>query len=417
MKTHGQTETARIEPAPAPEPSAPPPRPVTAETLADASPPKVAQASVDLPAATVGSRYHADLPAFADPGGKGLRLTASGLPEGLTLSDLGGGKGAIEGVPQQAARASIRVVATNHHDRTAQMSATLVVADKPAAPPAPVAKHEPPNPSPSSEPAQAPTPVNQAAPPAQASAPAQQTAAPAEAPRPAPSAAQAAAISPHAPAATANLAPPVAPATPEDKAKAFIANFDGGDCFLVEPLPGADRPHEYQGVGREIQPFRRFDAAYKREVGVEADLTLAPISAAQCPALDLVRLAAPEGQERPRLRLENYEVGPGKPLMGTISNLQGRRPYLVLVDDDGLVHRLEAKVESGGDSATFSVPLTPDASSIGPMQMLLAIASNEPIRALDTLHSVSLKSIVSRLLDDARRASASVEADYFKFVN
>ena len=143
-----QTETARIEPPPASEPTGPPPRPVTAETLADALPPKAAQANVDLPAATVGSAYRAELPTFVDPGGKGLRLTASGLPDGLTFSDLGGGKGAIEGVPQQAASASIRIVATNHHDRTAQMSATLVVGDKPAPPPAPVAKLEPPTPPP-----------------------------------------------------------------------------------------------------------------------------------------------------------------------------------------------------------------------------------------------------------------------------
>jgi serine/threonine-protein kinase len=54
-----QTETARIEPPPAPEASSPPPRPVTAETLADAAPPKVAQANVDLPAATVGFAYRA----------------------------------------------------------------------------------------------------------------------------------------------------------------------------------------------------------------------------------------------------------------------------------------------------------------------------------------------------------------------
>ena len=430
-----KTETARIEatPPPAPEPSAPPPSPVTAETLADALPPKVAQARVDLPGATVGSPYHADLPSFADPGGKGLRLTATGLPDGLTLSDLGGGKGAIEGVPQQAASASIRVVATNHHDRTAQMSAALVVADKPAPPPAPVAKLKPPTPASSPEPAQAPASAQPASPPQPAAeqvpapapsapaiqspvpAPADQKAAPApQAPAPAQ---QTAALSPPAPAASANLAPPVAPASPEDKAKAFVANFDGGDCFLVEPLPGAAKPHEYQAVGREIEPFRRFDSAYKREVGVEADLTLAPISAAQCPALDLVRLAAPDGQERPRLMLKNYEVGRGKPLLGTISNLQGRRPYLILVDDDGLVHRLEAKADASGDSATFSVPLTPDASSVGPMQMLLAIVSDKPIPALDTLHSASLRSVASRLVDDARRASASVGADYFKFVN
>ena len=51
------------------------------------------------------------------------------------------------------------------------------------------------------------------------------------------------------------------------------------------------------------------------------------------------------------------------------------------------------------------------------MQMLLAIVSDKPIPDLDTLHSANLKLIASRLVDDVRGASASVEADYFKFVN
>jgi serine/threonine-protein kinase len=450
----GQTETAKIEPPPSALPG-PAPRPVTAEALADALPPRVTQASVGLPTATVGSPYRAELPAFADPGGKGLRLTASGLPGGLSFSDLGGGKGAIEGVPHEAASASIRIVAANHNDRRAQMSATLVVADKPGSSPGLVAKLEPrvsapaPVPAPSQAPASAqpapshqpaaasqipapapqaaihssaPAAADQAAPPAAPpSAPTPQTVARVETPRPEAPAAGTAAPPVAAPTQTANLAPPVsppvAPASPEEKAKAFVASFDGGECFLIEPLPGATRPHEYQAVGREIEPFRRFDAAYKREVGVEADLTVAPISAAQCPALDLVRLAAPGGQEPPRLTLKSYEVGPGKPLQGTISSLEGRHPYLVLVDNDGVAHRLEATVDASGDSATFDVPLTPDASSVGPMQMLLAVVSDKPIPALDTLRSANLKSIASRLVDDARRASASVAADYFKFVN
>ena len=137
--------------------------------------------------------------------------------------------------------------------------------------------------------------------------------------------------------------PPAAPVSAEDKAKAFIASFDGGECFLIEPLPGATKPHEYQAVGRAIEPFRRFDSAYKREVGVEADLTVAPITAEQCPALDLVRLPRRLGRQPPRLTLKNYEVGPGQPLMGTISGLEGRRLYLILVDNDGVVHRLETQ--------------------------------------------------------------------------
>ncbi|HEY6521981.1 MAG TPA: protein kinase [Roseiarcus sp.] len=434
----GQTETARIEPPPASEPAGPAPRPVTAETLADALPPKAAQASVDLPAAMVGSAYRAELPAFGDPGGKGLRLTASGLPDGLTFSDAGGGKGAIEGVPQQATSASIRVVATNHHDRTAQMSAALVVGDKPTPPPGPVAKLETPIPAPPQKPSPVPVSPQPAPPPPPAvqvftpppSPPTVQAAAPASVSQnaapvgqsPAPAQQTVARVEPPPPARPVSAPggqhpPSVAPASAEEKAKAFIARFDGGECFLVEPLPGSTRPHEYQAVGQAIEPFRRFDSAYKREVGVEADLTVAPITAEQCPALDLVRLAPPAGRPPPRLTLKSYEVGPGQPLVGTVSNLEGRRLYLILVDNDGVAHRLEAKVDANRDSATVSVPLTADASSVGPMQMLLAIVSDQPIPALDALHSANLRLIASRLVDDARRASASVEADYFKFVN
>jgi serine/threonine protein kinase len=434
----GQTETARIEPPSAPTPSAQAPVPVTAETLADASPPKAAQANVDLPPATVGSPYRAELQTFADPGGKGLRLAASGLPEGLTFSDLGGGKGAIEGVPEQATSASIHIVATNHHDRTAQVSAALVVGDKPAPPLAPAVKLETPSPALSQKPTSAPVALQPAAPPqsvvpqvstpalsppttqatipdsvdqnaapgTHSSAPGQQTVARVEAPPP-----QSPLSKP------SDKALPVAPLSREEKAKAFVASFDGGECFLVQPLAGAASPNEYQAVGRTIEPFRRFDSAYKREVGVEAQLTVAPITAEQCPALDLVRLTPPDGRQPARLALKSYEVGSREPLSGTISNLEGRRLYLVLVDNDGLAHRLDAKVDANGDSAIFDIPLTADASSVGPMQMLLAIVSDKPIPTLDGLHSAKLGSIASRLIDDARGASASVGADYFKFVN
>jgi serine/threonine protein kinase len=432
----GQTATAPIEPSLATEPTGPTTSAVTAEALADALPPKAPEPNVDLPDATVGSPYRAELPTFVDPGGKGLRLAASGLPGGLTFSDLGGGKGSIEGIPQRATSASIGIVATNHHDRTAQMLGALVVGDKPASPPGPVAKTETPPPPPQQKPSHGPV-SSPTVPPMQAETP--------QAPTPLPSLPTVQASTPFSsdhnvgspPSAESpptvprketsssqgldaeprDNTPPVAPPSAEEKAKAFIASFDGGDCFLIEPLPGATRSHEYQAVGQAVEPFSRFDSAYKREVGVEADLTLAQISAPQCPALDLVRVAPPDGRQPPRLALKNYEVGSGKPLLGTISNLERRRLYLVLVDNDGVVRRLEANINTNGDAATFSVPLVPDANSVGPIQMLLAIVSDKPIPALDTLRSAKLKTIASRLIDDARAASTSVGADYFKFVN
>jgi hypothetical protein len=237
-------------------------------------------------------------------------------------------------------------------------------------------------------------------------------------------------VAPSAPPATVakseqpapSAAPPIQqsalepPLSAKEKAKAFVAAFDGGDCFLVKPRATVG-PHSYQVFGRAPEPFQRFDSTYKTEVGVEADLRAALITAEECPALDLLRLGTANGAMPPRVELANYNVGHGKPLMGTITNLAGRRPYLILVDNDGVATRLDVKLQPGGEGATFNIPLTPDRDSIGPMQVLLVVVSPKPIPVLETLRQARLASISARLVDEARVGSASVEADYFKFAN
>ena len=217
-------------------------------------------------------------------------------------------------------------------------------------------------------------------------------------------------------------APPpseVSPArlSPEEKGKAFVNTFDGGDCFFVDSRPGETEAHSYQAVGGDLAPFKRFDSLYKSEVGVEAKLTAALITREECPALDLIRLGADNREARPRIELANYTVGRGKPLAGTISNLSGRHLYLVLVDNEGLAYSLDARPQPGGRDATFSVPLTPNANSAGSMQVLLAFAALKPIPALESLRQAPLKPMLGRLVDAARGASASVAGDYFRFGN
>jgi hypothetical protein len=216
--------------------------------------------------------------------------------------------------------------------------------------------------------------------------------------------------------ATPEPSPARPSATPVDKARAFIGGFDGGACFLVRPLPGAADARALQGVGVELAPFQRFDAGYTREVGVEPQLGLRLIAAAECPALDVIRLGSANGAAAPRIDLTHYEVGRGKPLAGTISGLAGRRLVLLLVDNDGVAHRLETKAAAGGDSATFSAPLVADASSVGPLQIVLAIASAKPIAALEGVRSTSLKDLAPKLVGEAGADAASVEAEFFKLV-
>jgi serine/threonine protein kinase len=322
----------------------------------------VASQPVVVLSATAGAEFAADLPQFS-AGTNAAALTLRAEPHeplGLAFADLGSGSSRLSGTPTTPGPYTFDVVATEPSGLSARMGVKLLVA---------------------------------------------------------PEETQPGTLMPEPSAHTAELNPqqPVESLSPIEKARAFVKAFDGGDCFFIKRRV-ADGPHAYQAVGREQEPFQRFDSGYKSAVGVEADLTLAPITPEQCPALDLVRLGA-AGGAAPRIELANYDIGRGKPLAGTISDLGGRRLYLVLVDNNGVARRLDAKTQPGGDAATFSVPITPRADSVGPMQVLLAIVSDAPIPALDNLRSAPLKSAAAHLVDEARRVSASVEADYFKFVN
>jgi hypothetical protein len=209
---------------------------------------------------------------------------------------------------------------------------------------------------------------------------------------------------------------PPAPTSVEDKAAAFIGAFDGGSCFLVRPVAGGD-PNALEAIGADRAIFQRFDAGYTLSVGVEARLSARLIAAAECPALALVKLAANDANAPPRVELATYEVGRGKPLAGKISNLAGRRATLIVVDNDGVAHRLDTKPLPGGDAVAFSVPMVADASSIGPLQTVIAIASSKPLPSLDGLRAAPSADLVPRVLNEIGGAQGAVDAQFFKLGN
>ncbi len=399
----GPTQTAALSPIeasnlPQPEPPATPSPPAqhvpTPEELVEATPPHAPQPLVELPPATVATPYRAELPAFSDHGGQGLRLTAESLPQGLALEDLGEGKGAIEGAPEKAGSVDAHIIATNHAGRTAQMTAKLVVADRP--PPAPPPAIKPvPNVAPAASFPVSPAPASEAR------------------PEPAPE------TQPEQKSPPAAAPPPVQEARLEaspgpDREQVFVQGYQGGDCFFVKPLPGGARA--YLGVGDQLGPFQRFEETFKRAIGAEPQLSLRLITAAECPALELMHARSAGDADAPRIALVDYRVGHNQPLAGKITGLAGRRAYLLLVDNDGGAYRLEATPEPGGDSATFSVPLTPDPGSAGPLQVILAIASKAPIPSLEAFRSGPLKTLAPPLADEARAGSASIGAEFFTFV-
>jgi serine/threonine protein kinase len=344
--------------------------------LAQASPspppahptPQAPQSLVSLDDAIVGTDYVADIPPFSDVGGvNSLVLRADpGPPEGLVFTDLGSGFSHLSGKPTTPGQYSFEIVATNAVGGTARMAARLVVAAAPQVP------------------AVAPNPIA-------------------------------------TPTPAASLDPPpanpvVASLSPSDKATAFLRGFDGGACFFARPLAASANAMAIQGIGSDKAAFQRFYGAFIRETGAEPTLNVRLISASECPAVDLIRAGGLDRPDGPKIDLSGYDVGRGKPLSGAVSNLAGRHLDLLLVSNDGNVYRLDSRTLSGGGSASFNVPITPDITSIGALQLLLAVVAPKPVHALEGFKAGAAKEILPRLRSEMPSAAASLEVEFFKLV-
>ena len=140
------------------------------------------------------------------------------------------------------------------------------------------------------------------------------------------------------------------------------------------------------------------------------------IAPALCPALDILR-ADPVGPGDPRIKMPSLEVSPAKPLAGEVSNLGGRVVTLLISTNDGAIVRIEAARDPGGDKATFSQPLTPDAKSAKTLQMLLAIVSPKPLKALEGFRAGSTADIAPKIVAELSAAGGNVEAEFFRVGN
>ena len=171
-----------------------------------------------------------------------------------------------------------------------------------------------------------------------------------------------------------------------------------------------------QGIGADKATFERFYGDFIKEIGVEPALTVRLIGAAECPAVDLIRAGGADRSGAPKIDLAGYDVGHGKPLAGTVANLAGRHLDLLLVSSDGNVYRLDSRIQPGGASATFSVPITPDAASIEALQLLLAIASPKPAPALEGFKAGAAADILPRLSSQLPDAASALDVEFFKLV-
>ena len=195
-----------------------------------------------------------------------------------------------------------------------------------------------------------------------------------------------------------NIAPPVENKTVRD----YIIGYNGGDCFLSRPLelgPQLARIEVFADQ-QKVQPVLDFDAAFKRDMGFEANIGMRAITEQQCPLIYALDQVGPQALDNSLIiDLDRDELAAGDDLQGKIKGGEGAS--LFLYDHLGGLTDLSGYVETRNGETGFSVPVTAQ----GP-QILIAA---RPREGADVAASAGLDA----LLGAAQRGQASLALGFF----
>jgi serine/threonine-protein kinase len=201
--------------------------------------------------------------------------------------------------------------------------------------------------------------------------------------------------------------PPVQP--PVGSTARYIHDYEGGDCFFLNPLNLAPNKATIEAFGTSPTPFAAFDEAFKKRNGFEPDISVRLVSEAQCPAVDFMKRNGIDPDRAPKLQLDTFNLRGSEPLNGTIDRPQGRHVEVVLVADDGYTHSLADYLKPDGANARFTFRFKQSGPQGSKPQLVIAIGSPQPLALLSTRQPVAADALFPLLLEEARTQGMTLD--------
>ncbi len=198
----------------------------------------------------------------------------------------------------------------------------------------------------------------------------------------------------------------------------YVVDYQGGDCFFVQPRDMLSTPVRILGMGASTDIFESFMTSFMSRFGSEPFITLNQVSPRQCPAVDALRhLTTAASDAGLSLSIESTLLPAGGALKGKVAGGEGRHLDLLFVSDKGETFKLTSLVKDGQFSVQFGRNTAPATGEPLP-QLLLLVASNKELASLSALNerqSQPAELVFPALLEEAARgADVSMEVRYFK---
>jgi hypothetical protein len=186
----------------------------------------------------------------------------------------------------------------------------------------------------------------------------------------------------------------------------WVNTYPLGSCQFAQALVADERSITIEAFGTEVPPFEAMMGEFESTIGFEPDILLRVATGEQCAAVDFLRFVKPLAEAGPRLAIDGALVAPGTRLTGNIQATAGWQTDLLLVDDRGIVHTVNATASATGPTATFATPL-PAAPSGSPM-FLLSISSRGGLSAARSADGQRASTVFPALFQEIQETGTEI---------
>lgn len=200
-----------------------------------------------------------------------------------------------------------------------------------------------------------------------------------------------------------------------DRVRAFMRDYRGNGCIHAQASDADAARPSFKGLGGESGAVADFAAAFRQAVGVEPELALRSVMDAQCPAVDFISAMAGDERQNLEVVLDRDAVEDGGMLIGRLEGRVQGEIMLLLVDDDGAVRDITSDFHQLPNGNFFGVPVSLVGEGRGRNQLVLALASVEPLGITVTRKPGEAAALFRNLADKIAADGLAVRTAYAAF--
>lgn len=197
------------------------------------------------------------------------------------------------------------------------------------------------------------------------------------------------------------------PPVPRDVLSA-VRGFGSAPCFLAVPEQETNGQWRLRTYAGEQETLAAFDSHIRAAAG-EVPNREKPLQQAQCAAADFASSVLQGAQPALSFSLTGNEFDSGGHVAGTITGIKQKWIYLVLIDDDGMMHDVTQYATVSGGAITLDIPVHVSGSGRNRTQLILAVASANPLSMLDLTEPRPLSEVLPLVRGQIRASKTQVD--------